>query len=156
MMEMLQTNQRTPEIKQLVQHLVNRSGWQLGNAMAFIFEGTGTRSAYSRDGDAGKAPTLHITFTHNSGGGPSSISKENPEEFVKIFPNPATDYIQIELTKNQGELRIYDLGGRLIRTDLLNEGNNTVSISDIDLKSGIYLFEVNADHQKSIHKIIIE
>lgn len=150
------TSQRTPEIKQLVQQIVNRPGWQLGNSMAFLFEGTGTRSAYSRDEDAGKSPTLHITYTHNSGGGPSSVSQEIKEEFVKIYPNPVSEVLQIELSKDQGELRIYDLEGRLIKTDLLNAGNNSYNISNLNLNTGIYLFEINAENQKSIKKVIIK
>ena len=50
------TNQRTGEIKTIVQEIVNRSGWSSGNSMAFIFSGpSGTRTAETN-------PTLHIEY----------------------------------------------------------------------------------------------
>lgn len=152
------TSQRTPEIKQLVQQIVNRNGWQLGNSMAFIFEGTGTRSAYSRDGDAGKAPRLHVTFTHNTGGGnnTSVFNSEKKPDFAKIYPNPVTETINIEIINNEGDLRIYDIEGRLIKTDIITLGKTTLNVKELKLNSGIYLFEVNSNNEKSIHKIIIK
>lgn len=42
--------QRTPDLKSLIQEIVDRDGWQSGNALAFIIEGTGTRTAESYEG----------------------------------------------------------------------------------------------------------
>lgn len=58
-------NQRTPDVKTLVQTVVNRSGWASGNAMAFILTGEGVRNAYSKDGassDLNYVPTLIINY----------------------------------------------------------------------------------------------
>ena len=52
--------QRTPSLTNIVQELVNRSGWASGNAMAFIVTGTGTREAVAYDGDPSGAAILHI------------------------------------------------------------------------------------------------
>ena len=50
------TNQRTVELKTIVQEIVNRGGWVTGNHMAFIFSGpSGTRTALTN-------PTLYIEF----------------------------------------------------------------------------------------------
>ena len=54
--------QRTPDISVLVQGLVDQSGWQAGNAMAFGFSGTGTRTAESFNGEPTAAPILRITY----------------------------------------------------------------------------------------------
>lgn len=43
-------NQRTPDIAALVQEVVNRGGWQSGNAIAFVLTGEGTRKAESYEG----------------------------------------------------------------------------------------------------------
>ena len=59
-------NQRTPNLRKLVQEIVDRPDWQPGNALGFIFTGTGSRSAISFEG--GKinglllVPTLSITY----------------------------------------------------------------------------------------------
>jgi Bacterial Ig domain len=56
-------DQRTPELKSVVQEIVNRSGWSSGNAMAIIVTGTGTRTASAFDSGAALAPVLHIEYT---------------------------------------------------------------------------------------------
>jgi hypothetical protein len=55
----------TPNLKPIVQELVNRDGWAPGNAMAFIFEhlsGTGRRYARSYDGFTLSAARLHVDY----------------------------------------------------------------------------------------------
>jgi PKD repeat protein len=56
-------DQRTPELKTLIQEVVNRSGWASGNALAIIVTGSGRRTALSRDGNKASAPLLHVEFT---------------------------------------------------------------------------------------------
>ncbi|MBI1315838.1 hypothetical protein GC167_03140 [bacterium] len=55
-------DQRTPDLKTLVQAIVNRSGWASGNAMVFIASGTGKRTAEAYDGDASGAPKLVVEY----------------------------------------------------------------------------------------------
>src|SRR5690606_4167339 len=55
----------TPDIKTLVQEIVNRGGWVRGNDMAFIIDGSSTsnfRSADSYNGSSGSAPKLIINY----------------------------------------------------------------------------------------------
>ena len=63
---------RTPDLKSLVQSLVNRSGWSNGNAMNFIIKlagsSSGTRDAYSFDGKQALAPRLVIVASTSGGG----------------------------------------------------------------------------------------
>jgi hypothetical protein len=56
-------DQRTPNLRDIVQEIVSRPDWQAGNSMAFLIEGTGTRSADSRDGSKDYAPKLVISYT---------------------------------------------------------------------------------------------
>jgi len=51
---------RTPNLAPIVQELVNRPGWQAGQAMVFLVEGSGRRTAASFDGSPEHAPRLHI------------------------------------------------------------------------------------------------
>ncbi len=55
--------QRTPDLKTIVQTIVNRPGWASGNALAFVFTGTGTRNAYAYDGSATLAPQLIVQYS---------------------------------------------------------------------------------------------
>lgn len=52
----------TPDLTLLVQELVNRNDWNSGNAMSFVFSGSGTRTVESFEGDAIAAPRLHIEY----------------------------------------------------------------------------------------------
>jgi hypothetical protein len=54
--------QRTPDLTALVQEVVNRPGWDFGNAMVFLVSGSGTRTAESFDGSAASAPLLHVEY----------------------------------------------------------------------------------------------
>ena len=56
-------NQRTPNLKSVVQEIVARSGWTIGNAMAFKITGSGARRAWSYDGNNANAPQLIVQWT---------------------------------------------------------------------------------------------
>ena len=53
----------TPDISSLVQEIIDRSGWNPGNSMAFIIDGTGSRTAESYDGESINAALLHLEYT---------------------------------------------------------------------------------------------
>ena len=55
-------DQRSPDLAQLVQTLVNRPDWALGNSMVFLLSGTGLREAESFDGLPAGAPQLVIEY----------------------------------------------------------------------------------------------
>lgn len=55
-------NQRTPDLTAIVQEIVDRDGWEEGNAMAFILQGEGQRTAESFDGNGALAPALVVRF----------------------------------------------------------------------------------------------
>lgn len=56
-------DQRTPDIKAIIQEIVNRPGWREGNSLAFMISGTGQRCAESYDGEPVAAPVLHIEYS---------------------------------------------------------------------------------------------
>lgn len=54
--------QRTPNLRPVVQELVDQPGWASGNAMAFIITGTGQRVAVAFDGEPGQSAELTIRY----------------------------------------------------------------------------------------------
>lgn len=56
-------DQRTPDLKTIVQEIVNQSDWQPLNAMTFIIVGNGQRTAESFNGSQSKAPQLIINYS---------------------------------------------------------------------------------------------
>jgi len=55
-------DQRTEDISEVIQEIVDREGWSSGNAIALIFSGSGERTAESYDGDPSGAPLLHVEY----------------------------------------------------------------------------------------------
>ena len=53
---------RTPDLTAIVQEIVDRGGWNSGNAMVFIITGSGHRTAESYNGSQSSAPLLHIEY----------------------------------------------------------------------------------------------
>jgi hypothetical protein len=56
--------QLTPDLKDVVQEIVNRPGWGLGHSLALLFVRTagGSRHAWSRDGRADLAAVLEVQY----------------------------------------------------------------------------------------------
>jgi PKD repeat protein len=59
-------NQRTPNIKSILDEIRSRSGWQEGNAITIFFNGTGRRNAHAFEGSTTMAPQLVIEYTLKS------------------------------------------------------------------------------------------
>lgn len=55
-------DERTPDLAAIVQEIVNRPGWTSGNALAFIFSGTGERTAEAYDDSPADAARIHIEY----------------------------------------------------------------------------------------------
>ncbi len=55
--------QQTPDLKAVVQEIVDRDGWSAASSMAFIITGSGKRVAEAYDGNQSAAPLSHIEFT---------------------------------------------------------------------------------------------
>jgi uncharacterized repeat protein (TIGR01451 family) len=74
------TDYSTPDLKTVVQEIVNRSGWASGNSMVFIITGTGSRSAesWNNTGETGTDGTNQprLVIEYQVGGG-SALSLGN-------------------------------------------------------------------------------
>ncbi|NVJ62264.1 MAG: hypothetical protein HWE27_17890 [Gammaproteobacteria bacterium] len=62
------TQQRTPDLSDIVQSIVNRNDWQPGNNMVFIFTGNGRRTAESYDGSSSRAARLVVEYLEEDDG----------------------------------------------------------------------------------------
>ena len=65
---------------------------------------------------------------------------------IKIYPNPATDNLLINIASNVPEsmqITIFDQLGRIIRTSNLNyDGNSTINLDVSALQNGVYMVSV--------------
>jgi hypothetical protein len=71
----------------------------------------------------------------------TGINKVRPVTLVRIYPTPATDYINIDWPNNSNELqvKIYSIDGRLQQTSV---DKKTINIEQ--LNSGLYLVQITA------------
>ncbi|WP_157207411.1 T9SS type A sorting domain-containing protein [Mariniflexile maritimum] len=84
---------------------------------------------------------------------PLSVSKNNIEG-LKIYPNPAKDYISIESKNTKiSSVEMYNvLGAKVISEKALV--NNRLNVSH--LSKGIYMLKVNAENGSATKKILID
>ena len=61
----------------------------------------------------------------------------------KIYPNPITDWLNIEIAENINELNIYNVNGQLIQSIQQLQGNR-VNVSQ--LENGVYFLEVKTEN----------
>jgi hypothetical protein len=54
--------QRTPDLSAVIQEIVDRPGWNSGNAIAVLITGSGQRHASAHDHDPALAPVLHVEY----------------------------------------------------------------------------------------------
>ncbi|WP_169744664.1 T9SS type A sorting domain-containing protein [Siansivirga zeaxanthinifaciens] len=82
-----------------------------------------------------------------------SISK-NEIEGLKVYPNPAKDYLTIESNKVKISLvEIYNiLGSKVLSSNSLI--GNKLNVSS--LSKGVYLLKINSEAKTSVRKIVIE
>lgn len=57
------TNYNTPSVAAIVQELVTRNGWNSGNSMVFLIEGSGSRNSESWDNAGTNQPILTIEYS---------------------------------------------------------------------------------------------
>lgn len=69
--------------------------------------------------------------------------EENKIEPIKIYPNPAQDFVSIDIPKNytQAQLSIYNLTGQLVSQKPIQSNQN---IPITELGNGMYIFVVQA------------
>lgn len=78
------------------------------------------------------------------------FSQEVNETKVKLFPNPATNVVNVLGLTNDMDaiILIYDTYGNLVMHRQWNISNNALNIPVAQLEKGIYLLTIESEHQK--------
>lgn len=85
----------------------------------------------------------------------------NPMTAVRVYPNPATDVLNIEVNASQASemsINVYNIMGQNVmsKTTSINSGINRPSISTSELSSGIYFVTVKANGFENTMKFIVK
>jgi hypothetical protein len=82
-----------------------------------------------------------------------TTSVENIDIKTKVYPNPTTNFIIIELEKNvNSDILVYDINGKLVLKDKLNDENQK-QFDFSFLKQGNYLLHINLADKQSVYQI---
>ena len=82
-----------------------------------------------------------------------STSIENIAIKTKIYPNPTTNFLIIELEENvNAELLVYDINGKIVIKDKLNEEQKK-QLDFSFLNQGNYLLHINIADKQSVYQI---
>jgi PKD repeat protein len=73
---------------------------------------------------------------------------------TQLYPNPATDHVNIESEYNMESVTVYNFAGQLILIEAVNSTTYRVNTSNFD--AGIYLFQIETEEGRIAKRIIIE
>jgi hypothetical protein len=77
---------------------------------------------------------------------PTALKNTHPDELLKVFPNPAGDWLSMKGAAGQlsgGKLELRDICGKLIMEETFNSGNHTIYTGGLD--QGLYLLQWMVD-----------
>lgn len=87
-----------------------------------------------------------VVFRYGSSTDVESLADE--DDLVRVYPNPASDVITVELDgispKSQYSLRILNTTGHLLSQEMITDNRMTISTKAKGFASGMYLYEVTS------------
>jgi PKD repeat protein len=98
------------------------------------------------------------TIVHNPSFDCTVGANDIPLLALGIFPNPASDAVQIRLNQNLpngGTLRVWDATGRLIKMMTLAAGAEILTMECGDLSVGFFTLEILADGFRGVGKLAV-
>ena len=98
---------------------------------------------------------IRPVFSSSSLTGINEISSENN---INVFPNPASDFINLKLnSKNSNsKILIYDLLGKEIKSINIPDNSNNFKINTTDLKEGVYFGKLYYSDKIENFKFVIK
>jgi len=117
--------QTTPNLKNIVQSLVDRPDWDLSSPMTFIFEGTGYRVSETVDGDSIKAPILSVTYSTSQA--PPIVNFVQQQDTISCLVNDVINLNAVALIPSSSLSQIqFKLGNTVIGTSSSNPAQITI------------------------------
>jgi hypothetical protein len=139
----------------------NNDGLQEGENMTFRIYSQSlnqeTEVAVSFDNSMpnnGSFTDMGLSMILKFGEGATSI-QENAETNISMYPNPATNMVNINLNGdyNDATVVIYDTEGRAVINQVFN-GQTEVNVSS--LEAGIYFVKINTKTMNEVRKLVIK
>lgn len=79
------------------------------------------------------------------------------EKAVRVYPNPTSGQLNIAISNYSGKLsiQVYDLNGRKVYSQEVNDFNAESAINLSNLQAGMYMVKVEGENLNYTHKIIL-
>jgi hypothetical protein len=88
--------------------------------------------------------------------GTAGIQDRISENNVKVYPNPATSQITIELPKTmKAEIRVFDITGKLLKFETDSQISNKRIVDVSTLTPGTYFVRINSEEGTATKKLLI-
>lgn len=81
-----------------------------------------------------------------------SVTIPTFDNSVKIYPNPANEFVNIKASTNINSVEIYDVQGRILATSLFNETSTSLDLTKYS--SGIYYLKIKTEQGSKVEKLI--
>ncbi|MBN1198252.1 MAG: T9SS type A sorting domain-containing protein [Bacteroidales bacterium] len=163
---------RTPELKSIIQEIIDRPGWAWGNALALVMTGENQgpsdlenareveafeNIADPEDGGDGKnhperVPQLLIYYKSTTGIDAKTVSKST----LHVYPNPASDYVTVVLPGQEPtEVSVLNtLGNQVMTFD--TPAAEAVRIELSSLPAGIYVIMARQGNAIATQKLMVK
>jgi hypothetical protein len=89
---------------------------------------------------------------------PTSITENNMEDFINVFPNPAKDFVTIDLKNINDKINLVNLlnsQGQSVYSENINKVANTWNVPLQELPDGIYFLQIQTNNGIVARKIIV-
>lgn len=87
-----------------------------------------------------------------------ALSVVNPvlDSLISIYPNPVKDIVNISIKDNSilKTIELYDVQGRLLQTQLVNDVTSEINIAE--RANGLYFIKINTDKGTKVEKLVKE
>ncbi len=143
--------QKTPNVGEILQQIIDRSDWTSGNDIVFIVEGTGVslteenaiRVADSYEGKPEFPPTLVYTFNFDAE--LVGINDRKLQNNSYVYPNPFSNTLNIHIPSVENQavtVQLTDITGMLVSSKEIYLNNGKLILNPDLQKAGVYLIWV--------------
>lgn len=126
------------------------SNGTLQSEITFTTDGLGTNYYILATGFSDSTGELSLTVT-----GDNLLSTESGSDALdgfSMFPNPATNVLNVAAASTISNVKVYNLVGQVVVNQSVNALSDAIDVSN--LKSGAYLVQVTAEGQTGTYKFI--
>lgn len=170
----LWTPHRTLDLSPIVQEIVDREDWEIGNSIAFILEGENQgpsevenarefesyeNIADPEDGGDGqnhpeRVPRLRVYFQSGATSIFDALTANVKE--LKLFPNPTNGQVTIELEgDDRAAIRVFNVNGQIFR-NIDEIYGSQVQLDLADLTPGVYYVQARQRNEVYLQKLIVK